>query len=103
MTVIGITGLGGFTSTFGLYLDSTMQVYIHRLRFLDSNAYKLKKYILLRIIVMLRLLLPSEDDSLPVDKNSLVYQTHSLIGYATKERNFKFRPCHGKSLVEIAL
>ena len=51
---------------------------------------------------MLRLLLPLEDNGLTVDDNSLVYQTHSLIGYAMKERNCKLRPCHGKSLVEIA-
>ena len=36
ITVIGITGLGGFTIAFGFYLDSTRQVYIHRLRFPDK-------------------------------------------------------------------
>ena len=51
---------------------------------------------------MLRLFLPLEDEGLTVDKDSLVYHIHSLIGYATKERNCKFRPCHGKSLGEIA-
>ena len=45
---------------------------------------------------------PLEDNGLTVNDNSLVYQTHSLIGYATKERNCKFRPCHGKLHVEIA-
>ena len=50
---------------------------------------------------MLQLLLPSEYDGLTVDDNSLVYHTHSLIGYATKERNCKFRPCHGKLLVDF--
>ena len=48
-----------------------------------------------------RLLLPSEENGLMVDAIILVYQTHSLIGYATKERNGKFRSCHGKSLVEF--
>ena len=43
--VIGITGLGGVTSGFGFYLDSTRQVYIQRLTFPDSNVHKLKKYI----------------------------------------------------------
>ena len=50
---------------------------------------------------MLQLLLPSDDDGLTVDDNSLVYKTHSLIDYAMKEKNCKFRPCHGISLVEI--
>ena len=36
ITVIGITGLGGVISAFGFYLDSTRQVYIHRLRFPDK-------------------------------------------------------------------
>ena len=54
------------------------------------------------MIVMLRLLLPSENDGLMVDKNSIFYQTHSLIGYATREINCKFCPCRGKLLVEIA-
>ena len=36
ITVIGIIGLGGFTSAFGFYLYSTRQVYIHRLRFPDK-------------------------------------------------------------------
>ena len=44
------------------------------------------------MIVMLQLLLPSEDDSLTVDDNYLFYHTHSLIVYATKEINCKFRP-----------
>ena len=43
--VIANTGLCGVTSTFGFYLDSTRQLYIQRLRFPDSNAHKLKKYI----------------------------------------------------------
>ena len=34
ITVIGITGLVGVTSAFRFYLDSTRQVYIHRLSFL---------------------------------------------------------------------
>ena len=45
MTVVGITVLGGVTSSFWCYLVSTRQVYIHRLRFPDNNAHKLKKYI----------------------------------------------------------
>ena len=45
ITVIGITGLVGVTSAFRFYLDSTRQVYIHRSRFPDNNAHKLKKYI----------------------------------------------------------
>ena len=45
ITVIGITGLGGVTGAFGFYLDVTRQVYIHRLRFPNSNAHKLKIYI----------------------------------------------------------
>ena len=36
IAVIVITGLGGVTSAFGLYLYSTRQVYIHRLRFTDK-------------------------------------------------------------------
>ena len=47
ITVIGITGLVGVTSAFRFYLDSTRQVYIHRSRFPDNNAHKLKKCILL--------------------------------------------------------
>ena len=48
-----------------------------------------------------RLFLPLEDDGLTVDDIILVYQTHSLVGYTTKERNPKFQPCHAKSLVEF--
>ena len=48
-----------------------------------------------------RLLIPLEDNGLMVDDIILVYHTHSLIGYTTKEINCKFRPCHGKSLVEF--
>ena len=48
-----------------------------------------------------QLFLPLEHDGLTVDDIIVVYQTHSLIGYTTKERNCKFRPCHGKSLVEF--
>ena len=48
-----------------------------------------------------QLLLSLEDDGLTVDYIILVYQTHSLIGYTTKERNLKFRPCNAKSLVEF--
>ena len=40
-----------------------------------------------------KLLLPLEDDGLTVDNNILVYQTHSLIRYTTKESNCKSRPC----------
>ena len=36
ITTIGIIGLGGVTSAFGFYLNSTRQVYIHRLRFSDK-------------------------------------------------------------------
>ena len=42
-----------------------------------------------------------ENDGLTVEYIILVYQTYSLIGYTMKERNCKFRPCHGKSLVEF--
>ena len=48
-----------------------------------------------------RLLLPLEEDGLMVDKIILVYHTHSLIGYKTKERNCKFWPCHVKLLIEL--
>ena len=69
---------------------------------LISNAHKLKKYILITMnYCNRRLFLPLEDDGLMVDNIILVYQTHSLIGYKTKEINCKFRPCHGKSLVEF--
>ena len=71
ITVIGITHIGRVTSAFGFYLDSTTKVYIHRLRFPGNNDHKLRKYLLLRIITMLRLLLPLEDDCLTVDKNYL--------------------------------
>ena len=67
-----------------------------------SNAHKLKKYILITMNCCNRqLLLPLEDDGLMVDNIILVYQTHSLIGYTTKEINCKSRPCHAKSLVEL--
>ena len=36
ITVIGIIGLGGFTSAFGFYLYRTRKVCIHRLRFPDK-------------------------------------------------------------------
>ena len=48
---------------------------------------ELKTSVQEQIITMLQIFLPSEEDCLTIDKNSLVYQTHSLIGYATKERN----------------
>ena len=48
-----------------------------------------------------QLLLPLEEDGPAVYNIILFYQTHSLISYATKERNCKFCPCHGKSLVEF--
>ena len=67
-----------------------------------SNAHKLKKYILITMnYCNRRILLPLEDDGLTVDGNILVYQTHILVGYTTKDRNHKFRPCYAKSLVEF--
>ena len=61
---------------------------------LISNAHKLKKYILITMnCYNRRLLLPLEDNGLTVDDIILVYQTHSLIGYTTKERNRKYRQC----------
>ena len=47
------------------------------------------------------LFLPLEDDGLTVVDIILVYQTHSIIGYTTKEINCKFRPCHAKFLIEF--
>ena len=41
---------------------------------------------------MSQLLLQSEDYCLTVDKNSLAYQTHSLIGYATTKKKLNVLP-----------
>ena len=69
---------------------------------LISNYHKLKKYILITMnYCNIKVLLPLEDDGLTVDNIILVYFTHSLIGYTMKERNCKFRPCHGKLLIEF--
>ena len=78
----------------GCYLYSARKVDNTGYNSLISNAYKLKKYILITMnCCNRRLLLPLEDDGFTGDDIILVYQNHSLFGYTTKERNRKSRPC----------
>ena len=68
ITVIGIIDFGGVTSSFGFYLYSARKVDNTGYSYLISNAYKLKKYILITMNCCNRqLLLPLEGDGLTGD------------------------------------
>ena len=68
ITVIGIIDFGGVTSAFGRYLYSARKLDNTGYSYLISNAYKLKKYILITMnCCNRRLLLPLEDYGFRVD------------------------------------